>query len=164
MLLAKPGEPEVLTDLLVSRGDKDHVSGRDEAVPREGGDRDRARGHLALHIEGAAAPDLPVPQLTRPGVDRPLLRVGPHRVGMRDQGERRPAAAGQARDDVRPLGHPREELVLDSRALEIGAQELGGNRLVAGRVDSVGAQELLQELGGLVADADGRHPVSILPV
>ena len=67
------------------------------------------------------------------------------------------AAAGQAGDEVRPLGRPRVELALDAVAGEVVAQELGGLRLVAGRVDGVEADQLLQKLGDLVAE---RHSSS----
>src|SRR5947207_1196507 len=53
MRLAEPGKAEVVAHLLVGGGGEDQVARRLEAVPRERGDRDRARGDLALHVEGA---------------------------------------------------------------------------------------------------------------
>src|SRR5207249_1630274 len=109
-----------------------------EALAPERRDRDRARGDLALHVERAPSPHLAVAQLARPGVDAPLRRVGEHGVRVREEEEPWAlAAAGDPRDEVRPLGHLRVELADDSARLEVLAQELRGRRLVAGRVDGV---------------------------
>ncbi len=118
---------------------------------------------MALHVEGSASPDLPVTKLARPRVEGPLLGIGAHRVRVRDERERRAAAARNPRDEVRPLRHLRKELAFDSCVLEVRAEKLGGERLVPRRVDRVGAQKPLQELGRLVTHRDRGHRVSILP-
>ena len=56
--------------------------------------------------------------------------------------ERRPVAARQPRDEVRPLRHAREELGLDAVRREVVAEQLGRARLVAGRVDRVQPDQL----------------------
>jgi hypothetical protein len=139
MVGAEPRETEVLADLFVGRGDEDHVSGGHEAVPRQRGDGDGRSRDVALHVEGSSSPDLPVAKLARPRVEGPLLGVGAHRVRVRDERECRAAAARNPRDEVRPLRHLGVELAFDSSVLEIHTEELGGERLVARRVDRVGA-------------------------
>src|SRR6185295_13868929 len=162
MVGAKPGEPEVLADLLVGRGNEDDVARGDESLPGQGGDGDGGGGHVALHVESAASPDLAVAELARPGIEGPLLGVGAHRVRVRDEGERRASAAGEARNEVGPLWDPRVELALDAGVLEIAAEKLGGEGLVTRRVDGVRAQQPLKELGRLVPNRDSGHGVSML--
>ena len=163
MVGAEPGEPEVLADLLVGRGDEDDVASRDEPLPGQRGDRDCRGRDMALHVESAASPDLAVAELAGPRIEGPLLGVGAHRVRVRDEGERRASAAGKARDEVRPLRDPGVELALDAGVLEIAAEKLGGEGLVTRRVDGVRAQQPLKELGRLVPHRDSGHGVSILP-
>ena len=162
VLAAEPGEPEVRVgaDLLVGRGREDQVAARTEPLAGERRNRDRTRRHLAFHVERAAAPDVTVAELARPWVHGPLGRVGEHRVRVRQEEEPRPAAAsGDARDEARPLRHARVELALDPERLQVVAQQLGGDRLVAGRIDGVEADQLLEELHDLVAQGLRRHYV-----
>jgi hypothetical protein len=65
--------------------------------------------------------------------------------------ERRAVAARDARDEVRALGHLRDQLALDAVRLEVVAQQLGRARLVARRVRRVDADQALEEVGDLVA-------------
>ena len=109
------------------------------------------RRDLILHVERAASPDLVVDEIARPGVAIPLGRIGEHRVRVAEERERRPVAPLDPRDEVRPLGHARVELGLDSVAREVVAQELGRMRLVSRRVDGVEPEERLQKRGDLVA-------------
>jgi hypothetical protein len=71
---------------------------------------------------------------------------------VREDRERRAVArTGNARDEVRTLGRTSKEVALDARRLEVVAQQLCGERLVAGRVRRVEPDQLLQEgrdLGG----------------
>ncbi len=107
MLPAEPREPEVDADLLVGGRDEDHVALRLEALARERRHRDRARGHLALHVERAASPDLAVAELAGPRIELPLGRIREHRVRVREEREPRPvAAARDAGDEVRALREP----------------------------------------------------------
>jgi hypothetical protein len=76
MLAAKPGEAEVLADLLVRASCEEHVAGGLEALPRQRRDCDRARRHLTLHIESSPSPDVVVAKVPGPGIDRPLARIG----------------------------------------------------------------------------------------
>jgi hypothetical protein len=69
---------------------------------------------------------------------------------MRQQREAGPAAAGNPCDEVRALGHLRVELAGDAALLQVIAKELGRERLVAGRIDGVEANQLAEELDGLV--------------
>jgi hypothetical protein len=158
MLAAEPREAVVGAHLLVGGRDEDHVAGGLEAFPRERGDGDGARSRLTLHVKRAAAPDLVVAQLSRPRIDAPLRRVGEHGVGVREEEQPWPSAAPwNPRDQVRPLRHLRVQLARDAAGFQVRAQVLRGDRLVAGRVDGVEADELLEELRRLLAQRDRRH-------
>jgi hypothetical protein len=60
-------------------------------------------------------------------------------------------ATGDTCNEIRALGDTGEQAARDSFGLEIVAQQLGGTRLVAGRIDRVETHEPAQELGYLVA-------------
>jgi hypothetical protein len=69
---------------------------------------------------------------------------------MREEDEPRPAvAAGNPRDEIRPLRDLRVELARDTALLEVFAEELGGPGLVPGRIDGVQADQRLKELDDL---------------
>ena len=69
-----------------------------------------------------------------------------------------PSPPAQPRDEVRALGRARVELDLDAVRREVLAQQLRGERLVAGRVDGVQPQQPLQQVDRLVAERDvDRH-------
>src|SRR5439155_7950857 len=109
--------------------------------------------NLALHVERPAAPDLAVAELAGPRIDLPLGPIRDDRVRVQEENQARPAApAGQARDEVRPLGHLRVELSRDTALREVVAQQLRRGRLVAGRIDGVDADQLLEELRDRVAE------------
>jgi hypothetical protein len=152
VLADEPVEPEPLPDLLVGRRDEDEVAATAPSLPRERGQRNRARRHLPLHVERPSAPDEPVAELAAERVDAPLARIRRNDVRVREQRERLAAAgAADPRDEVRPLGRPRVLLALDTRVLEVGAEELGRRGLVAGRIRGVETDQLPQELDRLVA-------------
>src|SRR5581483_9073294 len=161
MRLAQPFEPvrDPLAELLVRGRGEEQVAGRPEPLPRQRRDRDGGRGHLALHVERSAAPDLAVAELARPRVDLPLRRVGKHGVRVREQHQARPLApAAEARDEVRPLRLPRVELAFDAARLEVVAEELRRPGLVPRRVDGVRADQLLEEPDRLVPKRHRRVP------
>ncbi len=152
VVLAEPGEPEPLADLLVGASGEDEIARRLEALPRERCDRDRLRRDLALHVDRAAPPELAVANLARPGVELPVGGVGHDGVRVREQQQARPAAASrQARDEVRALRDLRVDLAANAVVAEIVAQQLGRLRLVAGRIDRVEPDQLLEKLRNLVA-------------
>jgi len=158
MLLDEPLEPEARPHFFVGCGDEDQVALRLEAVARQRGDRDRARCHLPFHVERAATPDLAVSELARPRVRLPFRGVRKHRVRMGQKGQPRPVAgSGNPGDEVRALRRLRVELARDSIFLEVLAQHLCGPGLVAGRIDRVEPDQLLQKVGDLVAQRDRRH-------
>ena len=160
VLAAEPGEPEVgvVAHLLVGGGGEDQVAARLEPLARERGDRDRARRHLALHVQRPASPHLPVANLARPGVDGPLGRIGQDRVRVREEQQPRPVAAPtDPRHEVRPLRHARVQLALDAERLQVAAQQIGRRGLVPGRVDRVEADQLLEEGRDLLAQRARSH-------
>ena len=72
---------------------------------------------------------------------------------MGEEREPRPvAAAGNSRDEVRPLRDLGVELAGDPVLLEVVAEQLCRAGLVPGRVDRVEADQLLEELADLVAE------------
>ena len=153
MLLAEPLEPEVLAHLFVGRRDEDQVTGRLEPLTRERRNRHGARRDLILHVERSTAPDVVLGEIAGPRVARPLVGIGDDRVRVREEAERRPVAALEARDEVRSLRRARIQLDLDAVRLEVVAQELRRDRLVSGRVDRVQPQELLEQADRLVLQA-----------
>ncbi len=158
MGLAQPLEAEAVAHLLVRRRHEDQVARGAEALACERGDRHCARRHLPLHVEGAAPPDLPVHELAGPRVELPLPGVGEDGVRVGEEAEPRPVArARDARDEVRPLGHPRVELAGDAVRLEVAPEVLGRDRLVARRVHGVEPDQLLEEPRHLVTQRDGCH-------
>ena len=152
VLLHEPREAVVLVDLLVGRQREDEIAGRAEALAPERRERDRACRNLVLHVEGAAAPDLAVDEVARPGIARPLLGIGAHRVGVGEERQRRAVAARQPGDEVEPVGGAADELAGNPALLEVVAQELRGDRLVARRVDGVEPEQLLEERRHLLAE------------
>src|SRR5919201_6402362 len=76
---------------------------------------------------------------------------------MREEHEARAAVTRQTRDEVCALRHLRVQLALDPALSEVGAQELGGGRLVSGRVHRVEPDQLAEELDRLVAERDRGH-------
>jgi hypothetical protein len=157
VLLAQPLEPERRADLLVGRGDQDEITSGPEPLARERREGDRARRDLVLHVEGTAAPHLVADQLARPRVALPLRRVRDHRVRVAEEGEGRPVAAADARDEVRPLGLAGQQLRGHAVLGEVVAQALRSARLVPRRVDGVEADQPLQQPDRLVAQRDDGH-------
>ena len=138
VLRAEPGEPEAVADLLVGGRREDQVAGRLEALADERGEGNCVRGDVALHVERAAAPHLALPHLAGERRHRPLGRVGQDDVRVTEEEQGRAVAAPRyARDEVRPLGHPRVRVATRAVRLEVLAQELGRGRLVSGRVSRV---------------------------
>jgi hypothetical protein len=160
MLLAQPFQAEGLADLLVRSGDQDEVAGRPEALSRERGEGDRAGRDLVLHVERAASPHLVADEVARPWVALPLRRIRDDGVRVAEERETRPVPAWEPRDEVRPLGRPRVQLRLDAVLGQVVAEELGGERLVPGRVDGVQPQQLLEQLDSLVPQRDRGHQAS----
>ena len=113
----EPLQPEAVADLLVGGRDEDQVARAPPALARERRERDRRRGDLTFHVERAAAPHLAVHELAAERLTLPLARVGENDVRVREQRKRRAvAAAADAGDEIRALGHARVELALDARA------------------------------------------------
>jgi len=158
MLLDEPLEPEARPHFFVGCRDEDQVAFRLEPLARERRDRDRARCHLPFHVERAPTPDLAVADLARPRIGFPFRGVGEHRVRVGQEGKPGPGAGSRnPSDEVRAFRRLRVELARDPVCLEVLAQQLRRSRLVAGRIDSVEPDQLLQKVGDLVAQRDSRH-------
>ena len=111
--------------------------------------RRRLGGHLALHVERAAAPDAAVAQLARPRVHGPLLRIGQHGVHVAEEAQ--PRAVGARRAGA-PPGWAGPSTAASSSTLEAGLlqqplQELLRGLLVARRIDRVEPDQALEQLG-----------------
>src|SRR2546430_11449903 len=86
-MLDKPASTDAASDLLVRRGEEDHVALERYAGALEREQRHELRDRLALHVERAAAPDVPVLHDARERGDRPVLRARKHDVHMVEQDE-----------------------------------------------------------------------------
>ncbi len=145
--------------LLVGDGQEPQVPARPPARADQLLEGDRARGHLALHVQRAAAPQVAVVgeyALERrvgpvPDVDRHHVRV----ADERQAGRRTALAPGHPGHQVRPVlvafaGH---QLALDPGVAEVLDEVLGDQRLVAGvhaeRVAGVQADQVTGELDDL---------------
>ena len=163
MRLAQPLRTESVTDLLVGSRGKDEVARRLEALTCERCKRDSTGCNLPLHVERPAPPHRAVAQLAAERVRAPLGRVREHDIGVREEEQRRPVAATRdARNEVCSFRHPRVQLHLRAVFLEVLAEKLCRGGLVARRVGRVHADELLQELGHLVAERNRRHRLFLL--
>ena len=158
MRLAQPRQAKALAHLLVGRRDEDQVAGRLEPFPRKRGDGDGIGRNLALHVERAATPDLTVANLSRPRVDLPLSGIRDDRVRVRKQEQARPVAPpGKSPDEVRALRYLRVQLTLDSVCSEVVPEQLRGDSLVPRRIHRVEPDQLLDEVGNLVAETSRAH-------
>ena len=156
-LLEQPGHADLLhAVLLVRLRDQQQIAARLKAGAGEVGDRHAARGELVLHVAGAATPDEAlVVEVRVKRRMRPVGRVSGHDVGVPHQRERRPrAAAGQAGDQVGPVGIASHQLTGHAVGLEVLLDDQRGRRLASRRVRRIDPHELAQELDGLVAESD----------
>ena len=117
----------------------------------------RLGGHLRLHVERPAPPQVAVDHLAGPGVVRPLGRVGEHRVDVPEVAEHgtaspRAVRRPQVRHQVRTVLVGRQQLGPEAGVAQISGQELDRGALVARRVDRVEADQLAQDLGGLALE------------
>ena len=145
--------------LLVGHGDHEQVPAR--RAPALVGQR-AGRHHLgcglALHVERAAAPYVPVGERARPGAVLPAGGVGPHGVHVREQPQHRARRlAAQAGHQVRPLGVLAHRRKLEAGRAQRHADQLLRRALVAGRVDRVDAQQALEQGHRLVGAAHARN-------
>ena len=118
---------------------------------------DLGRG-LGLHVERAAAPHVAVVQLARPRVARPVLRRGEHGVDVGEVAEHRAVGlAAQPRDQVRALVLDAVELALEARLGQVVAQVLLAFPLLPRRVDGVEADQVAEDVGGLLLQVHRRQ-------
>ena len=156
--LAQPTRPDVAAGLLVGHEHElECAASRPPAVSGQ-----RHGGHclgrdLRLHVECAPAPQEPVRDVARPRVVPPLGWIREHGVDMPEVHERRAVAAGERRDQVRPLTDRGQELGLEARLLQVRGQIFDRRTLVARRVDRVEANEPLKDLGRLPLEIRRRH-------
>ena len=152
-LADQPGHPDVGgVALLVGLGDEHHVAGRTLAAAGELGEGDDPRRQLALHVGGAAAVDALVADLAGERRHRPVGVRRRHDVGVGHQHQRRPLPRPlDSRDQVQPRRIGPVEIGLDTGLGEVAGDELGRDRLAAGRVRGVDPDQLAGQLANLVA-------------
>ena len=163
--------------LLVGDGEEPQVPPRPPARADQLLEGDRSRGHLALHVERAAAPQVAV--VGEHALERrvgPVADVDRHDVGVADerQARRTRLRARDPGDEVRPVlvALARHQLALDAGVAEVLGQVPGDQRLVAGvhaeRVAGVQPDEVAGEVddllverihGGTLARGKARPPV-----
>ncbi len=150
--LGQIGHPAIAAGLLVHRPGNLDRAGRIDPAVHQGFDRDHGRGDPALHVAGAAAVDLAVPQHRRERVDGPALAGLDHvDVAVEMHTWARPAAfpAGYDIDPgigVAVAGRAFGADIgdLETAAFQPLAQIFGARPIgVAGRVDSRKADQIL---------------------
>src|SRR5580765_7267263 len=119
MLLDEELGAVVAAVLLVAEDDEDHVSRQLELAPRRAQERRDVHRDGALHVDGAASPDLPVYQVAAERRPCPGLARGRDDVDVALE-EKRPALplAAEACDQIRASRILCIEPALDSRVLE----------------------------------------------
>ncbi|CAB4940281.1 unannotated protein [freshwater metagenome] len=131
--------------LLVGDDEQEQVAAATPARASQGGERRGPCGHLVLHVDRAASPQVAViVEDSGEGWVCPVARVGGDDVAVPDEGERRPATrSGDASEEVGPRGVACHDLDLDAIGFEIGGNEIGHRGLVT--------------VGGVDADQVGRE-------
>ena len=126
MLLAEPVRAEPAADLLVRRDHQLQLAApRPPAAAAQRQGRRHLGGDLPLHVERAAAAHPAVRDVTRPGVEGPLIGIGPDGVDVAEVGERGPIGSPvEACDQVGSTGLGREKLALEAGCGQRAAQEL----------------------------------------
>ena len=157
-VLAQPLGADRRPRLLVAR--RDHEQLPRSRPPSGAGERARG-GHLArdlsLHVQGAPPPHVAIAQLARPRVDAPFRGVCEHRVDVAQITEARPLRrTAQTGNEVRALVAHSQQLALEPGRLELTAQQLLGQPLVAGRVHRVEPDQPLEQRGRIVSEGHGR--------
>jgi hypothetical protein len=149
------------TVLLVGDRQEPEVAGRAEAAAGQVGQGDRAGGHLVLHVDRAAAVEVPV--VVDDALERrvrPVPGIGRYDVRVADEGQRGGAVgSGDPGDQVRAVGLAGDQLARHPGVLEVAAQVLGGPGLVAGRVGGVETDQVAGERDDLVLQVLGKGVV-----
>ena len=158
----QPVGADVAAGLLV--GDEHELQAaalRSPTAAGQRGRRDRLGRHLGLHVERTAAPQEAVDDVARPGIVRPLRRVGEDRVDVPEVHQRgtdvAAAAAVEVGDEVRAVLVVGQQLGPQAGVLQVPGEELDRGALVARRVDRVEADQFRQQVGRLALELIGRH-------
>ncbi|CAB4341496.1 unannotated protein [freshwater metagenome] len=156
VVLAEPGDAVGSAGLLVNDANDQEVAvGRTPTAVRQLNPCCHLGRRLRLHVERATAPKFSIDHIAAPGVMRPLVRIGEHRVAVREQAERWAVGGStQPRDEIRPLLSSADERYLEASRLEVGRKLLLQRALVAGRINRVvrdqAAQQARRVIGQLV--------------
>ena len=160
VVLGEPHRALAAAGLLVDDADDEQVAAG--GAPARARERHRG-GHLGrglgLHVLRAATPEHAVDDVARPRVALPLGGVGQHGVDVREQAQRRPVAGpAQARHQVGALLGAPQQVDLEARVAQQAGEQLLRRALVARRVDRVGLDQALEELGRLALEVFGHRP------
>ena len=149
---------EVAACLLVAVEDEDQVAGGRECLVPDSQQRGEEHRDAAFHVERAAAPDLPVDEISG---ERRLL---PARAGGGDdidvpveQKRRRLPASREPHDKVRPLRVAGIEGRLEAGGLEDPGDVLEAGAFVSGRVGGVEAKQRLQQFDRSLPELTARR-------
>ena len=153
MLFGEEARALVAAVFLVGEDDEYEVAGQRDVLPLRPQERVHEHRDAALHVERAAAPDVPVDEPALERRVRPALPARGDDVDVALEEQRRRVAALEPGDEVRPARHPLEGLRLAARLLEQAADELDALGLVAGRIRRVEADQRLRKLDDVHASS-----------
>ena len=147
--------------LLVGEHDEDEVAGQRDVLPLRSQERVHEHRDAALHVERAAAPEIPVDQPALERRVRPALPARGDDVDVTLEEKRRRAAASRATRFGRP--GTRSNVLSRSPRLEQAADELDARGLVAGRVRRVEPDQRLRQLDDVHASSSSASkPVDLV--
>ena len=155
MFPAEPLSAGRRAHLLVRRHHQlQRAASRAPARAREVDRRGDLRGHLSLHVLGAATADLATGDVARPGVERPLVGIGRDRVHVSEQAEGLAVrVAGEIGDQVRPARFGCQQGAFEASVAQPLGQHLLRRLLVARRVHRVEADQLAEQFHRLGSQA-----------
>ena len=137
---------------LVSGCHEDDIPVQRHAGPLQAHERGELGNTGALHVQCATSPQVAVPNLAGERVARPVLRIGRHDIRVLQQDQGRLVAAFQARPDIPAAWRALRLLVRNTLRLENIPDEFHGATLVAGRIDRIDADVLLEPAQRFVLD------------
>ncbi len=151
MILGKPSSV-VSPALFIGFGEQNDIACERNLVLREHHDGLGEHSQTTFEVDGASAHDVSVFDDTGKGIDGPLFAFDAHDIGMAGKQDRLLASISfQARDEVGFLRiRCLDDIDLQAEWGELGLQKRRDLRLVAGRIAGIDADDLSQQLSGVI--------------